>query len=271
MLKQPMTLKLSMEGPSSQAGHLELDALARQLERVVRALRGVEKASVGKSAHKYRVVGLSYASPYEFALDAVAPRTDVAPPPFLVFDKMSELAQAAESDEEPPEWANTTAIGLMHEVTKQVGKAVASCSLSDDASSLSFDEALRKGLKRWVSTGSIALGEVRGMLEALNTHGDSPRFWIYPPFGPSRVRCDVKDEGLLQEVLRNVRRDVTVRGELHYREGAVFPSSVKAKSIETHEEELGEIYFSDLRGTDPMAGGDLPAEEIVRKLRDEWH
>lgn len=76
-------------------------------------------------------------------------------------------------------------------------------------------------------------------------------------------------EGMLPQVREALKRNVTVRGSMHYDDDHPFPKLVQVTSLEVHpcDDELPSL--AALRGLAPGSTGDLSAVDFVRSLRHD--
>jgi hypothetical protein len=116
------------------------------------------------------------------------------------------------------------------------------------------------------SEESAAVGSFSGSVDALNVHGDH-FFYLYPPAGPTRVKC-VYAPALLESVRNAVKRYTTVHGLVEYAEPSSFPTRIIVDRIEAHPDERDLPTLADLWGSRPDLTGGLDEVDFVRRLRD---
>lgn len=116
-------------------------------------------------------------------------------------------------------------------------------------------------------TATVQEGSVAGLLEKVNVH-ERCQFVLYPPIPGYTITCDFP-ESMLPEVRKAIKRNVTVRGSMHYYADRPFPKLVHVKSLEIHpcDDELPPL--TALRGLAPGSTGGLSAVDFVRSLRHD--
>ena len=78
-----------------------------------------------------------------------------------------------------------------------------------------------------------ALGSVTGTLEIVDVHGAANQFSLFTSVHNERVNCVFNDDDL-SEILKAIRKQVTVYGTVYYSQRKVFPSRVEVESFEVH-------------------------------------
>ena len=110
-------------------------------------------------------------------------------------------------------------------------------------------------------------GAITGHLDELKVHS-SNQFFIYPPVGPNRIRCNFKDE-LWPKIKKGIKKYVNAIGVLHYKEGAAFPDEIDIEDIEIYPPENELPTLESIRGMAPKVTGNLDPVVFVKKLREE--
>lgn len=110
-------------------------------------------------------------------------------------------------------------------------------------------------------------GSVAGVLEKVNVH-ERCEFVLYPPIPGHSITCAFP-ESMLSQVRKAIKRNVTVRGSMHYYADHPFPRLVHVTALEIHpcDDELPPL--AGLRGLAPGSTGDLTAVDFVRSLRHD--
>ena len=116
----------------------------------------------------------------------------------------------------------------------------------------------------------VCLGSIDGRLEQIKLHRDNKFFNIYPQFGPDKVKC-VFPTDLHDAAVGGTGKRVTVIGELKYRASESFPHEICVHSIDIEPSDEDLPTFDDMLGIIPDFEKNTPAEEIVRKTRNEWN
>jgi hypothetical protein len=93
----------------------------------------------------------------------------------------------------------------------------------------------------------VSTGWLRGKLDAINVHGENNVLYLYPDFGPKKVRCTFPAE-LFGAAKEGIGRFVEAHGVLKYKQAADYPHELTIKRLEVlpNEEELPTLW--DLRG-----------------------
>lgn len=107
-------------------------------------------------------------------------------------------------------------------------------------------------------------GSVAGLLEKVNVH-ERCEFVLYPPIPGYAITCDFP-ETMLPDVRKAIKRNVTVRGSMHYYADHPFPKLVHVKSLEIHPCDDDLPSLAALRGIAPGSTGGLSAVDFVRSL-----
>jgi hypothetical protein len=119
-------------------------------------------------------------------------------------------------------------------------------------------------LNALLQADSSSLGSISGRLETVSIHNGN-RFTLYPPVEGEEVDC-VFQENELENILRAVRRNVTVYGMLHYSKRKSFPVRVDVESYEVMPELDSLPTLLNMRGV-------LKTTTRARSqpnIRDEW-
>lgn len=150
-----------------------------------------------------------------------------------------------------------------------IGKSVRSATLNVLGRTIEIDIAAKKRIEAVFGQDTSSEGSVDGMLEAINVHGKSNTFALYPVVGATRVTCKF-DETMLAEVRPALGRYVAIQGELKYRWKEKFPYEARATKIEVLEDWEDQPAFTDILGIAPNATRGLASEEFTRKERHGW-
>lgn len=112
----------------------------------------------------------------------------------------------------------------------------------------------------------VAEGFVTGMLDRLDLHGGKNEIVLFPAIGKP-IRCRFQDEQTNQ-IRAAIKRNVTVRGKLHYRRGKMRPYRVEAKEMRIHPTDADLPTLHDVRAFGSWDTGGRSAVDFVRFLRD---
>ena len=150
-----------------------------------------------------------------------------------------------------------------------VGKSVRSATLDMLGRTIEIDVAAKKRIEAVFGQDTSSEGSIDGMLEAINVHGKSNTFALYPVVGAARITCKF-DDMMLTDVRPALGKYVAIQGELRYRWREKFPFEAKATKIEVLEDWEDQPSFTDILGMAPDATSGLASEEFTRKERHGW-
>src|SRR5262249_28465489 len=78
----------------------------------------------------------------------------------------------------------------IRDLVEGLGRSFSRASISNSESRVQLDETFETNIRKLLSEEDCSYGGVEGTLDAVNIHGATPRFWIYPRVGPERIKCD---------------------------------------------------------------------------------
>jgi len=149
-----------------------------------------------------------------------------------------------------------------------VGKTLASVTISSRELDIDITPMFAQKVTRLIESEERYEGIVRGVIEAINLHGDANVFRIYPDIGPTKVTCHFTDE-LQPRAIAALGYFVEIRGVLKRKTSAAHPYAAEATAIEIFPDEEELPTLSQLRGIEPGLTGELSSEDYVRRLRDD--
>lgn len=234
---------------------------ASDFVRQVDALRELLALAGAASASPPRITRLEMNSPALVVFE-----TDAMPARFDQF--FADLDAVATRGEAPP-FLSRAAFDTLKDFSSAVGKSVGKAEIKIGGRSIVVDVAARKRIDAAFGADTSSEGTVDGMLEAINVHGKSNIFALYPVVGANRVACKF-DDAMLAKVRPALGRYVEIRGELKYRWREKFPFEAVATHISVLPSWDEQPSFVDIVGMAPDATGGEPAEEFTRKARHGW-
>jgi len=263
-----ITLQFAGTGADTDALHLE--DLLKQLDAVRKALHETQRVLTrGRGPDvRYRVVGMSYSSPYRIELEA-----DVSPSASASVVTLEQTFPAAAEEIQYagrlPRGFDGQALRAYQEMTSALEGKLSPMEIEAQGRAVSVTSQLAQRVKVILGPKRHAFGAVTGRLEKVNIHSGENIFTIYPAIGPLRgIRCHFHRD-LLAKVAEGVDRYVEVAGILTHNEIDYFPEEIRARSIEVYPVEQASPAIRQLRGIAPDATGDKSPEQFVRDLRDE--
>ena len=236
---------------------------ASDFVKQVDALRQLLSLSA-KAGCDARIVKMHMNSPATVVMETIAPDSSaVNLTSYLEGIEAIALTGAAPRDFSRPVFE------ALKDFAAVVGRGVRSATIEGAGKTILIDVAARKRIESAFGEDTSSEGSVDGMLEAVNVHGKSNVFALYPVIGAARVNCKFAD-GLLASVRPALGKYVIIRGELKYRWREKHPHEALAHAIEVQEDWDNQPSFIDLLGMAPHATGGIPAEDFVRNLRNGW-
>jgi hypothetical protein len=151
-----------------------------------------------------------------------------------------------------------------------VGAGVRSAVIASDGKMVVVDVEARRRIESVFGQDTTSEGTADGMLEAINIHGKTNAFNLYPIVGASRISCRFTED-MLQSIKPALGRYVAVQGELKYRWRERHPYEAVVNKIEILPSWEEQPSFIDILGMAPDATGGLPSEDFVSNVRSAWH
>jgi hypothetical protein len=263
-------ITLKIEGAISEEGHVRADEFLAEVNDLLVALNGIDRI-VGQTAQPtlyYRIVAVSHQSPLSITLRPVLkPRVKAEPDHIAVRHHrfFRELSAIRNAEPVSPE-VDEQLLGTLQDLSASIRESFSNASISNSEASVDLDEVFEKNIRKMLGNEYTSYGAMEGKLEAINIHGTTRRFWIYPTIA-QRVRCDFLP-GTQQQVLDSVGHYVHVEGLKYFRPQSPFPLRIAVRDFNVIDEEPSSLI--KLRGIAPDATGQLSSVDFVRAIRDEW-
>jgi hypothetical protein len=269
-------IKLEVEGVSSEKGHVRFDEFLQKLEDLLIALNGIDRI-VGNTFQPtlyYRVVDVKHDSPVFLILEPVI-REAAAVPPQRAQEYIKarhdrffgELDAIRKNEPISPELGEHL-LQRLEDLVEGRGRSFERATISNSETKIELDIAFETNLRRLLAEEDSSYGGVEGTLDAVNIHGATPRFWIYPRLGADRIKCDFLP-GTAEQIREALGKHVRVEGVKYFRSSSPFPYRIAVRQFEIMDGDESTALFN-LRGIAPRATGELSSVEFVRAIRDEW-
>lgn len=270
-MNKELQIVFQVNGLDAEGGHVRLEHLIDQLELFKRSLQGIDSSvdEKGRPAAYYRVVAATHSSPLTITLEPVPIRRKSGVESYervkLGHDRyFQEVANIRDGKPPSPE-VDDEPLEALKELLDQRGKTYKSAAIHNNSIIVPFDEQLNKNVDFYLKESDKSFGTLRGKLDAVNLHGNTKAFYIYPITGPKKVRCDfmLADK---EKVKQNLEKIVEVSGIKHFRPKSMFPHRMAVREIESVESPA-ESPLKWSRGAS-KTGGDTMLE--INTCRDEW-
>ena len=266
-------LEFFVEGLPKHKGVVDVKVFYDQLAKLHAAITHFDALRVqgAKPTIKYGVVGLKHESP---ATVFIAPIRESDEPltPNSDFSGFVDVIAQISSARELPDWVDQSFLERIKDLAKPVERSFIVSGIRFEERTVSFSkdmvEAVQYLLTLMLQDETIE-GSVKGRIEAMNVHGASNTFRIYPRMGPTKVSCRFP-ESLKKEALAAMGHLATVYGTLKYKHNAAFPTEIKVREIDVVENPDDLPTLQDLYGVAPELTDDLNAVDLVRQMRNEW-
>jgi hypothetical protein len=262
-------ITLTFEGLESEGKDIRLSDLLVGLQNFIGAIKKAEELVSGSdtTAIIYRVIDLKHSSPAVLAVEAYPKYSDykfIEPSHDLFFGVMDNI----QSGKTIVDRLDYDLLSRIKNAASPVGKTMTSLKIEREGNVIYLDRAFKEKIDAFMAPEEFYTGSFRGMLEAINIHGGTNVFNLYPNIGPSKIKCHFTSD-LMREAITAIGRRVEIRGVLKYKANTKYPheADVKAMEIFPPDEELPSFY--DLLGADPEITGGLSSEEFIEKIRNE--
>jgi hypothetical protein len=266
-------ITLEVEGPTSEDGHVRADEFVDKLEHLLTTLNGIDRM-VGDTAQPtlyYRIVSITHSSPVTVTLEPVVRPRVAKPSPDHIKARhhrfFRELDAIHKNEPVSPE-VDEQLLENLRDLALGVGESFKRAAISNFEVRVELDEVFETNVQKMLGEEYTSYGGVDGMLEAVNIHGTTRRFWIYPRIGAQKVRCDFLP-GTKDLVREAVGHYVRVEGYKYFRSQNPYPTRILVREFEVLDKEEP-VPLARLRGTAPDATGNVSAVDFVRAIRDEW-
>jgi len=257
---------------AAEGGDLSAEAFVGQLDSFLKALAASDlEAGRGKKSVEWVVVKLNRSSPAVVRLEPRTRKRARASAPREAVEKFFDLLDGFQGEEEQRGTSPS-----VHRKTirafKSLGKFVERGNLTAIVENERRRERIRPVLTPQADSAlaptEFARGSVQGRLQWINTHGDDLLMWIYPWVGPTRIKCWFP-EHLVEKAGDALDKWVVVHGTLRYPAHSRHPTEVEVDDLDALPDDAPRLR--DLRGTMPDATSGQPAEDYIRKVRnDGW-
>ncbi len=271
-MSEPHQITLKLEGPPSQDGHVLLADLVDELRLLEQGLSRIDRIvdEKGEAALEYKVVAATHSSPLMFVFEPTAKRNVTNPGERIqathsrFFQEIGDIQRGIS----PSNDIDTETLNILKRMVTKPG--VSSVVIKNGHGEVKLDEQFEHNLNRLLRDEEVSRGTLIGKLEALNIHGKSNSFWLYPAIGPLRVLCKFQ-AGTKDKVKAAIDRYVEARGVKYYRVNCQFPYKMMVVEFEILDESQAET-LATIRGIakddTPMASAS--SAELINLARDEW-
>jgi hypothetical protein len=261
--------------PQASGAEFRLDDFLDQMQAIKSALRETERFMSGGEPSLYlRINTLHKNSPIRATLEALPERSTAegsSPPPptyaSRVVRTMTTNLRVISRRRRVPTKADMPVLDAYRKMATPAEKYRVDVKIQSGPHSVVINRQFREALDSVVGENQYSHGTVSGMIEGINIHERSRRFWLYPIVGAVRIMGTfrAKDRKLFAQA---VDKYVTVYGRLSYKSWDQHPYAVLADEITIHD--LPQHDLKDLRGMAPNATGALNSKDFIDQLRDEW-
>ena len=263
-------IKMQMSGSPPQEERVLLKNFTNQLKALQRTLEEVDHIFVGpkKKSLTYTVVDLGLNSPINVTIEGqlIDPEIDYRENVHSLF--FSGLDDIVSRGSAPKEF-NLRVLQSIKEFTSTIGRGFSRVKLFKNGSEIDIAEPLGASIDKILGGDKWESGAINGMLEALNIHDNRNACVIYPEIGAKKINGFFSSSDF-QKILEAVGKNVTVFGQIAYKERENFPYEIKIEDIEVLPDEDQLPTLSSFIGVAPNATGDLSTQEFIRNIRNEW-
>lgn len=265
-----LNITIKLEGPTSQDGHVLLNDLVDELRLLQASLNSIDRIvdEKGETALTYRVVNASHSSPLMLELEPT-PKKQIKNSHERIertharfFQEIGAIQRGA-----PPsnDVDNATLSNLKRMVDNPGIQAI---SIKNGHYDVSLDKTFKLNLQRLLRDQDCSQGTLIGKLEALNFHGKSNLFWIYPTIGANKVLCHFPP-GQEDKVTKALQHFIEAKGTKFFRVNSPFPYRMEVEDFETVLDSPDENLM-ELRGI-AKGQGAIDSGELIKFARDEWN
>lgn len=265
-------ITLRVDGLESERGHVTVDEFLERLTHLLNALNGIDKlvGDTGSPRLYYRIVNAKHDSPLQITLEPVLKKPSLTKRDYAdqCHTRFFQELNAIKRRERVSEDIDTGLLEHLHDLAMGVGRDFKRAVISNGTARVELDKDFEDSVRRLVAEQEHSYGAFEGMLEAVNIHGGSRRFWLYPKLGPKRVRCDFLP-GTSEQLREALGHHVRIVGLKYFRAHSPFPYRISVKEFEVIDDESA-VPLHRLGGISPDATGKMTSVEFVRKIRNEW-
>lgn len=259
-------IKLTLDGPESEQGFIRLPDFLKWLENQHKTLVDFDKLISGQRSNYFRITDLRRDSPSTVMVEVCPNEPNDDTSTVLVDRYIGTVRDIAEG--RVPPGMSVDMLRDFRELARPIGKGLRSATIGYGDTEISLSSDFVSQIDSALSQIHRSIGSVEGTVERFNAHAGANVFYIYPSFGPSKVKCNFNEEQK-QDAVDAILKDVRVVGELVYFRDEPFPHEINVLEIQTLEDEdIPDI--ETLRGVAPGATDELSSEAFIRRERDAW-
>lgn len=265
------TIYIEMTGLHEHSGRLRLSEFIGKLKDIVDALKHKERMVSGFSKQNivYDIVKLSYSSPYKIGVNAYTDDSfDDYNSDEVVNGFLRDISMIHEGN--TPDFVDSQIFEAYKKVGQGVGDVFENITISSDDYSCEIKPDFVHKIALAEGPEHKVYGSIVGRIEAINAHGSTREFRLYPQIGPSKVTCRFP-VSLVKQAGDAFYKRVTVTGWLRFKRGAEHPHLINVDDIHVHLEPSEIPKLSTLRGMAPDITGGMRSEDFVRANRDADH
>lgn len=264
MGNQRKNITLRLAGSRTDQGQVRLNDFARLCDMLLRSLRSIEHDITHENPRAvFRIVELEAKSA---AIGLVpAPSENERDVGLEVAEVWKGTVRALEIGEPIDERVSFGSLERLREMHKPIWRRRGDGHLLL-VDGVALTDHFARRIEQFLHTPIKSSGTVSGLLAKLNVLNRN-EFTLFPPVGKFHVVCHF-DDSLIEKVRNSVKRHVTVKGTLYYREAQPYPVRADVNSITIHPENSELPRLSELRGIAPNAANGMESVAAVRALRD---
>jgi len=263
------TITIIMEGPEISQDGIDLTVFVQDLDYLRKAIHCVDRQVYsGDGSTRILVSKLSRKNPTQVTLalqpaEAKNDRTQMVVG--VLTTTMDNVANGSIPDD-----VNYELLDLLNGLVRPIGKSISTTNIVVNDDHFDITREFGRHIEEALENAESCLGSIEGSLDAINLHGNTNKFTIYPSVGPQKVICDFPPE-LHDIAISSIEKNVVVTGTLYYRPRDPFPFRVVVSAIDISPPDDELPTFDDLLGLAADTTDDTPSEVIIRRLRDGWH
>ena len=268
-------ITLELEGLPQENGHVRFNDFLAQLTALRQSLdnvdRGIEEA--GHIDIYYRVVGLSYASPVKVVLEPVSRhrRNREATANVLRFhDRYFGALQAISNNVPVDAYIDDRALQSFKKLVEHQDRKFARAIVSNHTARVTLDKGFKDRVSTLLEQEYQAYGTLSGKIDAIDVHGKTRSFWIYPDINSKGVLCKFFPQDR-QKATDSIGTIIEVRGRKAYRPNSPLPYRIEVESFDPINYTSNSKEIVDLGGMAPYLARGKSSVEFLRELRDEWN
>ncbi len=269
-----LQIVLELNGLPDEQGHVRLDDLLEELSALRAALDNIDRTvdQTRTTTLYYRVIDAKHSSPLKIVLEPVKkkklPRrfiVDVAKRHDRFFKELATIKATGTASED----IDSATLESFKRLVSNMGKKFSEVRLSNHSESVQLDTSFKDKVSALLEREFYSQGSIEGKLEAINIHGGTNTFWIYPDTGPTKILCKFP-AGTKDRAKSAIDRIVRVTGRKIFRPHALFPHRVEVVDFEILPEGSPRTSIHDMGGIAPTQPGEEGSVDQVRRMRDEW-